>query len=181
MANVAPEQESESTASLDTESSVTSNQSDSDEQDFNEDDIAAPNESVSESNSQTMPDEDKESDAPVQDSDSTVPGADSTEDASLPQQERSNSIKQAEADSQPNQIEKYFQDMDYLHRIMCSADYRNLDANMRATLQILGIIAFDDSNVMQADSLAFLQLWLRNFIEEKGITFDELFPPKEDD
>lgn len=181
VANVAPEQESESTASLDTESSVTSNQSDSDEQDFNEDDIAAPNESVSESNSQTMPDEDKESDAPVQDSDSTVPGADSTEDASLPQQERSNSIKQAEADSQPNQIEKYFQDMDYLHRIMCSADYRNLDANMRATLQILGIIAFDDSNVMQADSLAFLQLWLRNFIEEKGITFDELFPPKEDD
>lgn len=181
VANVAPEQESESTASLDTESSVTSNQSDPDEQDSNEDDIAAPNESVSESNSQTMPDEDKESDAPVQDSDSTVPGADSTEDASLPQQERSNSIKQAEADSQPNQIEKYFQDMDYLHRIMCSADYRNLDANMRATLQILGITAFDDSNVMQVDGLAFLQLWLRNFIEEKGITFDELFPPKEDD
>lgn len=181
VANVAPEQESGSTASLDTESSVTFNQSDPDEQNSNEDDIAAPNESVSESNSQTMPDEDKESEAPVQDSDSTVPDADSTEDASLPQQERSNSIEQAETDSQPNQIEKYFQDMDYLHRIMCSADYRNLDANMRATLQILGITAFDDSNAMQADGLAFLQLWLRNFIEEKGITFDELFPPKEDD
>lgn len=180
-ANMTPEQKSEPTGSPDTESSGDPNQSDPGEQDSSEDNMAAPNESASEANSQTTPDESDESKAPILDSESTAADADNAEENTLLQQDKPNSIKQAEEDSQSKQIKKYFQDMNYLHQIMCSEDFKKLDTNMRTTLQTLGVTEFDDTSEKEDDSHAFLQLWLRNFVEENDITFDELFPPKEDD
>ena len=62
---------------------------------------------------------------------------------------------------------------------MASPDYKGLEKTMWATLKMLGITEFTSAEESD-DSYASLQLWLRSFVEENAITFDGLFPPKED-
>ena len=75
--------------------------------------------------------------------------------------------------------EKYLRELDCLHKIMASPDYKGLEKTMWATLKMLGITEFTSAEESD-DSYASLQLWLRSFVEENAITFDGLFPPKED-
>lgn len=112
----------------------------------------------------------------------SIPDADSETDESLSQQVGLDTTEQA-GEGQENEdaktVSEYLQDMDYLHQIMRSEDYKKLNENMIATLKILGITEFSDGDEEQNISYASLQLWLRNFVEENHITFDELFtPPK---
>ena len=73
---------------------------------------------------------------------------------------------------------EYLRDLAYLHQIISSEDYQKFEKNMRATLRMLGITEFTGGEE-QNGGCAALQLWLRNFVEENGVTFDGLFPPKE--
>ncbi len=75
--------------------------------------------------------------------------------------------------------EKYLRELDCLHKIMASPDCKGLEKTMWATLKMLGITEFTSAEESD-DSYASLQLWLRSFVEENAITFDGLFPPKED-
>ena len=74
--------------------------------------------------------------------------------------------------------EIFLQNMDVLHLIMSSPDYRVLSKGMRATLAALGIMGSPEEDPERA--YASLRLWLHQFVQENDITFEELFPPEAD-
>lgn len=72
----------------------------------------------------------------------------------------------------------FLQNMDVLHLIMSSPDYKALSKGMRATLAMLGVTGSPEEDPEQA--YASLRLWLYQFVQENDITFEELFPPEVD-
>ena len=74
--------------------------------------------------------------------------------------------------------EIFLQNMDVLHLIMSSPDYKALSRSMTATLAILGFPGDSEENPEKAYTA--LRLWLHQFVQENAITFDELFPPEAD-
>ena len=70
--------------------------------------------------------------------------------------------------------------MDSLRLLMNSEDFRQLCRNMDAALNLLGIKSPVCADGEEDGSYAALQIWLRHFVEENSITFEDLFPHKED-
>lgn len=160
MASVGHPEEADTSGTSDGTDSVGPDQSGPDEQNSaGEDAVDSEN---SASNPQLSSDNGGEAEESLSEEETSIPESDSKPEEGLPQ------------------VAGYFQDMDYLHQIMRSEDYKRLDENIIATLKILGIIEFNDGNEEQNSNYAALQLWLRKFVKENNITFDELFPSKDE-
>ena len=91
---------------------------------------------------------------------------------------RTQRMEEEKAKDRFRKTEIFLQNMDVLHLIMSSPDYRALSKGMRATLAALGVTDSPETDPEQA--YASLRLWLYQFVQENDITFEELFPPEVD-
>ena len=91
---------------------------------------------------------------------------------------RTHQMEREKAADRFRKTEIFLQNMDVLHLIMSSPDYKALSRSMTATLAILGFPGDSEENPEKA--YAALRLWLHQFVQENAITFDELFPPEAD-
>ncbi len=180
----APPEEADSNGASDEVSSEIPDSSILDEQAPAGEDPTEPEDPASAPDSQPASAGTSETEETPPEEDVPTSGTDNKPDGGVPQQEGPHPPEQNEdkqEDKNAERIAKFEQDMDYLHQVMRSADSIKLDENMAAVLKILGITEYSNGNEEQNRSYASLQLWLRNFIEENDITFDELFPPQEEE
>lgn len=91
---------------------------------------------------------------------------------------RTRRMEEERAEERFRKTEIFLQNMDVLHLIMTSPDYKALSKSMRTTLAMLGITGTPGEDPEQA--YASLRLWLYQFVQENDITFEELFPPEAD-
>lgn len=91
---------------------------------------------------------------------------------------RARRMEEEKAEDRFRKTEIFLQNMDVLHLIMSSPDYKALSKGMRATLAMLGVTGSPEEDPEQA--YASLRLWLYQFVQENDITFEELFPPEVD-